>query len=133
MAIKVCNQLGASAQASFGVAASAVPLGSLLIAVGRKTLPLLEEQEERQERTRNGLHGQESAIADDHKFDHLGDAMKSVLKLGTMTPKLPGDEHANKVHEAKIRDAYATQACRCCTPVCISHDKKALQTMSYNR
>ena len=105
MAIKVCGQLAASARASFGAAANASPLGSLLIAMGRKTLPLLEEQEEIQERIHNGIHDEPSAIADDQKFDHLGDAMKSVLKLSTMTPKPPGDGHAKKVHEAKIREA----------------------------
>ena len=106
MALRPCGQLVVSAQASSGAAAQASPLGPLLTVMGRKTLPLLEEKGEIQERIRNGLHGQPSAIADDKQFGHLdlGDAMKSVLKLGTMTPQPPGDEQAKRAHDEKIRD-----------------------------
>ena len=76
--------------------------------MGRKTLPLSEENEEIQERIRNGICSQPSALADDHQFDHLGDLMKHLLKLGTMTSatstkKDGGKPSPREVHEEKVR------------------------------
>ena len=119
MAIKVCGQPAASARQSSGVAAKASPIGSPFASYGSYSAPpsgLLEEKEDIQERIRNGLHGQESAIADDAHFGHLGDAMKSVLELGAMAPQPP---------RTCMRRRSAIRQCRCCTLACISHDKRA--------
>ena len=43
MTIKASGLLAASARVRFGAAAKAYPLGSLLAVMGRKTIPLFEE------------------------------------------------------------------------------------------
>ena len=54
-AIKATGMLAATARIGFGAAAKAYPLGCLLTVMGRKTLPVLEENEEVQEMIRNGI------------------------------------------------------------------------------
>ena len=116
MTIKATGLFAATARIGFGAAAKAYPLGSLLTVMGRKTIPLLEEKEEIQERIRNGLRAEPSALADDHQFDHLGDLMKHVIKLGTMTSKQPSKRDGampspQEVHEATIRDKIMSMLC----------------------
>ena len=108
-AIKATGLFAATARIGFDAAAKACPLGSLPTVMGRKSILLLEENEEIQERIQNGLSAEPSALADDHQFDHLGDAMKHVIKLGTMTSKKSSKRDGAmpsllEVHEAKIRD-----------------------------
>ena len=109
MTIKATGSLAASARVRYGAAAQAYPLGSLLTVMGRKTIPVLEENEEIQKMIRNVICSQPSGLKDDHQFDHPGDLMKSVIKLGTMTSKAFTKRDGayptpREVHEETIRD-----------------------------
>ena len=66
MTIKATGLFAATARIGIGAAAKACPLGSLLTVMGRKTIPLLEENGEITERIHSGLRAEPSAIADDH-------------------------------------------------------------------
>ena len=58
MTIKDTGLFAATARIRYGAAAQAYPLGSLLTVMGRKTIPLLEENGEITERIHSGLRSE---------------------------------------------------------------------------
>ena len=117
-ALKATGLFAATARIGIGAAGKAYPLGSLLTVMGRKTILLLAENGEIQERILAGLRAEPSPlpVPDDTQFDHLGDLMKAVVKLGSQagkaSSKQDGDDPSQRaVLQTELVDKIETMLC----------------------
>ena len=115
-ALTATGQMAAQARVGIVDAGMAYPLGSLLTVMGRKTIRILAENSEIQERILAGLRAEPSPLPDDNQFDHLGDLMKAVVKLGSLAGKASSKKDdagpsQREVHQTELLDKIETMLC----------------------
>ena len=127
-ALKVTGHLAANARTGIAAAGRAYPLGSLLTVMGRKTIRILAENSEIQERILAGLRAEPSPLPDDTQFDHLGDLMKAVVKLGSQAGKASSKKDGTdkpSPREVLQTELLDIRSRLCSARACRLHDRKS--------